>query len=399
MANTIILKKSSVAGKVPLATDLAYGELAINYTDGKLYFKKSDNSITSILSGLPADYVARSGDTMTGPLAIGNGIITDSTPALSLSQTWNSGTTTFTAATLNVTDNASASGSLLLDLQVAGSSKVKASKGGQVFASHGGDYAPAYGFVGFNASLGITARTEVPGIYLNYNGWPGFRYRADENIPSATTFGFYTGGWTNNSSVFITSDGANIIAQRNGTNAQTFRVYNTYTDSSNYETAVIDWSTSSNVLSIGTKAVGTGTLRNIALIGGNVGIGTSTPTTKLDVVGSIKVNTSVTLNAEASTVAATTQTQIASFAIASFRSAKLLIQVYDTVAGTSQVSELLVTHNGTTAYATEYGVVYTGTTAIASFDVDILSGNLRLLATRSSANSTQYKVSETLISV
>lgn len=47
MANKIILKKSSVVAKVPLSTDLDYGELAVNYADGKLYYKKADNSIGS----------------------------------------------------------------------------------------------------------------------------------------------------------------------------------------------------------------------------------------------------------------------------------------------------------------------------------------------------------------
>jgi len=45
MSNQIVLKKSSVAAKVPLTTDLAYGELALNYADGKLYFKDSSNTI------------------------------------------------------------------------------------------------------------------------------------------------------------------------------------------------------------------------------------------------------------------------------------------------------------------------------------------------------------------
>jgi hypothetical protein len=42
MANTIRLKRSSMAGKAPAAADLLLGELAINTTDGKLYLKKSD---------------------------------------------------------------------------------------------------------------------------------------------------------------------------------------------------------------------------------------------------------------------------------------------------------------------------------------------------------------------
>jgi len=48
MANKIILKKSAVGGKIPVSSDLDYGELAINYADGKLYYKNSANNIMSI---------------------------------------------------------------------------------------------------------------------------------------------------------------------------------------------------------------------------------------------------------------------------------------------------------------------------------------------------------------
>jgi hypothetical protein len=47
MPNKIILKKSSVALKVPVAGDLEYGELALNYVDEKLYFKNTSNAIKS----------------------------------------------------------------------------------------------------------------------------------------------------------------------------------------------------------------------------------------------------------------------------------------------------------------------------------------------------------------
>jgi len=45
MANKIVLKKSSVPSKIPQATDLDYGELALNYSDGKLYYKTVSNTI------------------------------------------------------------------------------------------------------------------------------------------------------------------------------------------------------------------------------------------------------------------------------------------------------------------------------------------------------------------
>ena len=45
MTSKIILKKSSVAAKVPVAGDLEFGELALNYTDGKLYYKTNAGAI------------------------------------------------------------------------------------------------------------------------------------------------------------------------------------------------------------------------------------------------------------------------------------------------------------------------------------------------------------------
>jgi len=39
----------------------------------------------------------------------------------------------------------------------------------------------------------------------------------------------------------------------------------------------------------------------------------------------------------------------------------------------------------------------TGANPLAVYDVDISVGNVRLMATRTTANSTQYKISETLI--
>ena len=47
----IKLKKSSVPGRLPQAADLEYGEIAINYADGQLYYKKTDGTIQSIGGG------------------------------------------------------------------------------------------------------------------------------------------------------------------------------------------------------------------------------------------------------------------------------------------------------------------------------------------------------------
>jgi hypothetical protein len=57
MANTTLqLKKSGQTGNVP--NSLAYGELALNYADGKLYYKSANSSITYIQSGTTTDSFA-----------------------------------------------------------------------------------------------------------------------------------------------------------------------------------------------------------------------------------------------------------------------------------------------------------------------------------------------------
>lgn len=45
MANKHLIKRSSVVGRAPLAGDLDFGELALNFADGKLYFKDANGDV------------------------------------------------------------------------------------------------------------------------------------------------------------------------------------------------------------------------------------------------------------------------------------------------------------------------------------------------------------------
>ncbi len=51
MANKIILKRSSVADKTPVAGDLEVGEIAVNLTDKKIYSKDASGAIVLIGTG------------------------------------------------------------------------------------------------------------------------------------------------------------------------------------------------------------------------------------------------------------------------------------------------------------------------------------------------------------
>lgn len=71
----------------------------------------------------------------------------------------------------------------------------------------------------------------------------------------------WSGSTTSNATPDLTilRDAANILAQRNGVNAQTFRVYNTYTDASNYKRSWIgDDPYSASSIGVGSMGAGTG---------------------------------------------------------------------------------------------------------------------------------------------
>ena len=48
MAQTIQLKRSSVAGNIPGTSDLALGEIAINTADGAVYIKTGNDDIVAV---------------------------------------------------------------------------------------------------------------------------------------------------------------------------------------------------------------------------------------------------------------------------------------------------------------------------------------------------------------
>lgn len=77
MANKVLLKKSSVGARVPVVGDLDYGELALNYADGKLYYKTSGNAIDTFPSLTATSTLTNktlSSAILTGTLTAGGGV-------------------------------------------------------------------------------------------------------------------------------------------------------------------------------------------------------------------------------------------------------------------------------------------------------------------------------------
>ena len=94
------------------------------------------------------------------------------------------------------------------------------------------------------------------------------------------------------------------------------------------------------------------------------------------------------------TTTTTSESSIDSFSTSSYRSAKYLIQI--TQGSSYNITEVSLVHDGSNSYGTEYGTVRTGI-SLASFNTDINSGNVRLLATPASSSSTTFKLVRTLI--
>lgn len=100
-------------------------------------------------------------------------------------------------------------------------------------------------------------------------------------------------------------------------------------------------------------------------------------------------------NQSSSSITLTTivQTALATFSATTYGSAEVTITAKQ---GTSRhITKLLIVHDGTTAYATEYGSILTGP-SLATYDVDISAGNVRILVTSASTSSTVYNVVLTL---
>lgn len=79
----LLLKKSSVDGNAAGTSDIDYGELAINYRNGRLFYKDNSNNIDNFIDSdlINAKYLSKAGGTMSGIITMGdNKIVSLATP-------------------------------------------------------------------------------------------------------------------------------------------------------------------------------------------------------------------------------------------------------------------------------------------------------------------------------
>lgn len=108
------------------------------------------------------------------------------------------------------------------------------------------------------------------------------------------------------------------------------------------------------------------------------------------------------INDNTTTVATSATTQIDSFSSATYRSAKYFISISDSTNNRFEIVEANVVHGPSAdssieAYITVFGSTTSHTQPLCTFTADINNGNVRLLATNITSDSTVFKFQRVLI--
>jgi hypothetical protein len=269
-SDALTLSSSQITGLATVATSGSYADLTSKPTlfSGAYSDLTGKPSLSTVAtSGSAADLTGTLADarlssnvvlltgaqSITGKKSFDAGTLTASTP-LSLTQTWNSSATTFKALTVNVTDTASATGSLLADFQTGGTSTFSIAKYGTTSGTGGFSFTPASNTGTWSFVSGSTSSLQFrmgSTVVLSYRGDSiGF---CDLN----TSFYYSIGADTR-----LYRDAANTLAQRNSTNPQTTRIYGTYTDVSNARWLSIS-NTTGGLVTLTATGNGTGASGNL----------------------------------------------------------------------------------------------------------------------------------------
>jgi hypothetical protein len=214
-------------------------------------------------------------------VGLGGGTVTADDPVLDLTQTWNNAAVTFNGIKLNITDTASAAASKYIVLQEGGVDRFwiqpNGTTGSGIETIWVGDTTTQQlrlyntGAVFSLRSYASTTARE----YIQFGG-SGAITVAASNSQSVTLAGGATENLRLNfgGSTYLNSPAdytLEVGGLDGGTNGHTLRVYNTYTNSTNYERASLTWS--SNVCYLKPENLGTGSARLFVPVTGSTTVG------------------------------------------------------------------------------------------------------------------------------
>lgn len=201
-------------------------------------------------------------DNTNRALTVTGATLAASAPILYLTQAWNNAAVTFTAEKSNVTSTASAAASLLRDWQVDTVSKVAFRKDGAIqalglYGTYGSTGAGAF-WTGSNQALMGSASGSVHVLAGNLNTGSSYTAIKKPRFYSSGLIGLGASDTVGAGTldVYFGRDSLGVFAVRDGTTAQTLRVYGTYTDASNYVRASL--AATSTAVTLAAETAGTG---------------------------------------------------------------------------------------------------------------------------------------------
>lgn len=358
MATKVLLKKSSVPNRVPETYDLEYGELALNYADGKLYYKNSNNEVKSIASiDLPVS-ISEGGTGATTRAQALNNLLPNQSVAANLYLT-SDGTNAFWQDIAGGIGSISDS-SVFVDTFTGDGSTT-------IFELSVAPGQEQESFVAINGVLQDTTTYTVAGTSLTFSTAPA----SGDNIDVRT--------------VTVVSTKLTL---------RDFQKY-IYTVSSN-TTTISGADDNGNVLEYDSGKVDV-YQNGVRLLEGSdyVAIDGSliTFTTTLESGDSVELLTysaayflenPVIVDTEALTTTTTDQT-VDSYVKSKYRTAKYIIQATHSTGVHS--AEVLLTHDDNDVYITEYATIYSGT-PLVTISADIDSTHVYLKVTPANANTT-----------
>ena len=159
----------------------------------------------------------------------------------------------------------------------------------------------------------------------------------------------------------------------------------------------------SNTNVVGTNLQSTGAATVASLNSNTNVVATNLQATGQATVASLVSNTSVAgqqfqLNGNVATTSGITSITVDSFLTAAYRTAHYIVQVTDNTASSYHSAQIMLIHDGTTVYKTEYNEIYTAG-LLGNFDATITGGVLTLTFQANAATNKTIKMVRTMVAV
>lgn len=397
--NTVIqLKKSADTGNTPSSANLAYGELALNYTDGKLFYKNNLDQIrsiylpnlyetvnvngtllvptnaTEILTFKPDNYITFTGVSGNDTIIIGETISPIALYANAMAIA--------SYAHANASYDKANAANIIAQAAFNDSNTRLSTSGGTV-----------------SGNVTITGNLTVQGTLTSVNTQvlsvtDSLIELANNNTSDTLDIGFY-GNYSNGTSNLFTGLVRSDIDK-------VYYLFDTLTAEPT--------NTSINFANVNISTLNANLVSNSVVISGvnvlsHANAAFNKANSSIQNTGGT-INGNLTVNGElklsdvqyfSNTVSITTNTQeiVDTFTASSWRTAKYTVQISE-AATDYHSTDILLIHDGAVVHKVEYAVVTT-TGELGTFDADINTGSVRLLFTATSATNKTLKVVRTLI--